>query len=152
MVDAVLNLESLTRHLFLWSLAHGVGADPAAGTDGLLAATFLALLFNASYMVRLLTVALAHAFDPEHAQDRGLAALFAGSAHWALDEQAALLCSELMSAPSIAEGLGGKVAPGSGGTAAGETNGQSFDASAIIPGDPGPATWEAELARLARAV
>lgn len=49
-VDMVVNLEDLVRHLFLTVLAQG-GAAEESSTDAILGVTFLAMLFNATYVV-----------------------------------------------------------------------------------------------------
>lgn len=50
-VDMVINLEDLTQHLFLSVLSQGTSTDSRAGPDTILGVTFLAMLFNAAYVV-----------------------------------------------------------------------------------------------------
>lgn len=50
-VDMVVNLEDLTQHLFLSVLSQGTSTDTQSRPDTILGVTFLAMLFNAAYVV-----------------------------------------------------------------------------------------------------
>ncbi|KAL6769893.1 hypothetical protein ACKKBG_A32775 [Auxenochlorella protothecoides x Auxenochlorella symbiontica] len=97
-VDMVINLEDLTQHLFLSVLSQGTSTDSRAGPDTILGVTFLAMLFNAAYVVRLLCVALVQAFSPDDMEALAHASMLSDSTRWAVDEQLMVLCSDMMAA------------------------------------------------------
>lgn len=148
-VDMVLNLEKLMHHFFMSMAASEIAIDAGDTVDALLAITFLALLFNASYTIRLLAVALVRTFAPQDVDGLAMASLMADSGHWAIDEQIALLCSELMAGPVEDEEMGDGVRPMQHSIEEQQQNG----AATLAPQAPAlTSRWENDLAEATRAL
>ncbi|KAL6770813.1 hypothetical protein ACKKBF_B32780 [Auxenochlorella protothecoides x Auxenochlorella symbiontica] len=130
-VDMVVNLEDLVRHLFLTVLAQG-GAAEESSTDAILGVTFLAMLFNATYVVRLLCVALVQAFSPEDVEALAHASMLSDSTRWAVDEQLMVLCSDMMAAALYPD------------------SGEEGVAELVQDASRSASGWEAELAAFSR--
>ena len=157
--DMIANLDDLTRHLFLRLIAHSTALEET-GPDAVLCVTFLAMLFNGAYVMRLLCVALTRAFVPDDEAAQAAVDALAVGTRWAVDEQIMVLCNDLMASAMLEEE--GVAGGGAGGGAADvERPGAEpgVDAASLSNPQPTPAppsaaglhSWESELAAMSRA-
>lgn len=127
----VLNLESLVQHMFVRMFSRPDAESESSGTGAILGVTFLAMLFNTTYLVRLLCVAVTQAFSPGNAEDLALAALLQDSTRLGMDERLLVLCNDLMAMALYPDHDS-------------DTDGERDDAAGA------PLSWEEELALASR--
>ncbi|KAK2080116.1 hypothetical protein QBZ16_002512 [Prototheca wickerhamii] len=140
-IDMVINLDELTQYLFLAAMARcDFGALPSE--DVVLGVTYLAMLFNATYVVQVHCVALVQAFKPDDVEALAHASLLTSSPRWAVDEQLMVLCNDMMAMAMYPEV---------------DLDGDDVEAGAGGVGGPAPAadgaaqsSWEHELASAIR--
>ncbi|KAL6769892.1 hypothetical protein ACKKBG_A32770 [Auxenochlorella protothecoides x Auxenochlorella symbiontica] len=95
-VDMSLNLKDMTRHLFVSCLSQSEALGSQSHHEFLLGVSFLAMMFNAGFVIRMLAMSLVRCVCAGDAAAQAAVDRLADAEQWALDEELMLVCNDLM--------------------------------------------------------
>lgn len=91
-----LNLKDMTRHLFVSCLSQSEALGSQSHHEFLLGVSFLAMMFNAGFVIRMLAMSLVRCVCAGDAAAQAAVDRLADAEQWALDEELMLVCNDLM--------------------------------------------------------
>lgn len=91
-----LNLKDMTRHLFVSCLSQSEALGSQSHHEFLLGVSFLAMMFNAGFVIRMLAMSLVRCVYAGDAAAQAAVDRLADAEQWALDEELMLVCNDLM--------------------------------------------------------